>query len=314
MTALLMIISLLILLFSCSDEREKVSPEKTDIQNPLVFKHNNQEFKIFTFYQDFEDFLKKAEKQPNNLEKLYQESVVEAFSLVHGYAYKNYWMFTTPSDTKALKETIDALVNKQDRVNDLIVQALKESADQLPGGDKSIYLLPAIPEFKPDLQILNYVTGEAWNKNTIIILIDPSFVEEHLQYTVAHEYHHVVAMEHSSAYTLLERSILEGKADAFAEIVYPKVHVPWSEPLTGQAKEKAWNSFTQNLNSTDMNLWEEFLNGNPSKGIEYWSNYKIGYQIMKSFLEENPEVSILEWTKLPAEDIFLKSEYTAKNN
>jgi uncharacterized protein YjaZ len=119
------------------------------------------------------------------------------------------------------------------------MEALKDSSDKLPGEDKSIYVLPSIPEFKSDLKNMNYVAGEVWNKNTIVILIDPSFIDENLKYTIAHEYHHVVAMEDAEAYTLLERSILEGKADTFAKMIYPDVEIPWLEPLEGYPKEQA---------------------------------------------------------------------------
>ncbi|MBW9235456.1 DUF2268 domain-containing protein, partial [Leptospira santarosai] len=99
------------------------------------------------------------------------------------------------------------------------------------------------------------------DKNTIIILIDPEFLEEHLKYTVAHEYHHGVALGHTGVYSVLDRSVLEGKADAFAKMIYPNVEVPWIEPLTGPAKEQAWKLFMENLDSNDSELWYEFFNG-----------------------------------------------------
>jgi uncharacterized protein YjaZ len=70
---------------------------------------------------------------------------------------------------------------------------------------------------------MNYVNGYAWNQNILVIMIDPSFLEEHLKYTIAHEYNHVVAMENNEAYTLLEGTILEGKADTFAKMIIQ----PW---------------------------------------------------------------------------------------
>lgn len=313
LTGIFMIFSLLLTLVSCSNETEKVEhPEETKIQTPVVFEHKGQEFKIHTYYQEFEDFLERAKEQPEKVDELYQQTVVEAFRVVHGYSYIDHWMFTPPSDIEALEKSIDALVDKQERINELIVEALKEAAEQLPGGDKSVYIMPAIPEAKAHLKVMSYVSGEVWNKNTIIMLIDPDFLEENLQYTVAHEYHHAVALEHAGVYTVLERSVLEGKADAFGKIIYPNVEIPWIEPLTGSAKEQAWKLFMENRDSTDIELWVEFFQGNPDKDLPEWSNYKIGYQIMESFLKENPDVSLEEWTLLPAEEILLKSEYKAE--
>ncbi|MGE6486877.1 DUF2268 domain-containing protein [Paenisporosarcina sp. NPDC076898] len=310
LTCIFMIFSLLLTLVSCSNETEKVAhPKETKFQTPVVFEHKGQEFKIHTYYQEFEDFLESAKKQPEKVDELYRQSVVEAFRVVHGYSYINHWMFTPPTDIKALEKSMDALVDKQERINELIAEALKESAEQLPGGNKSVYVMPAIPEMKEFLKVMSYVSGEVWNKNTIIILIDPEFLEEHLKYTVAHEYHHGVALEQAGVYSVLDRSVMEGKADAFAKMIYPNVEVPWIEPLAGPAKEQAWKLFMENRDSTDLELWYEFFNGNPAKGLPQWSNYKIGYQIMESFQKENPDVSLEEWTKLPGEEILLMSKY-----
>ncbi|MGB3259332.1 DUF2268 domain-containing protein [Paenisporosarcina sp.] len=313
MTCIYMLFSLLLTLVSYSNETEKVeNPEVPKIQTPVVFEHKGQEFKIHTYYQEFEDFLESAKEHPEKVDELYRQMVVEAFRVVHGYSSINHWMFTPPSDIKALEISMDALVDKQERINELIEETLKESAEQLPGENKSVYVMPAIPEMKAFLKVMSYVSGEVWNKNTIIILIDPEFLEEHLKYTVAHEYHHGVALEHAGVYSVLDRSVLEGKADAFAKMIYPNVEVPWIEPLTGPAKEQAWKLFMENRDSNDSELWYEFFNGNPEKGLPQWSNYKIGYQIMKSFLRENPDVSLEEWTKLPGEKILFMSEYKAE--
>ena len=40
-----------------------------------------------------------------------------------------------------------------------------------------------------------------------------------------------------------------------------------------------------------------------------WTNYKIGYDTMQSFLEDNRGASIEEWTKMSAQDILAKSQH-----
>ncbi len=151
------------------------------------------------------------------------------------------------------------------------------------------------------------MTGEAFNKYTMIILVDPSFLDIDLKYTIAHEYHHLVALESEVGHTLIERVILEGKADAFSKKMYPSTDVPWVKPLTGYYKDESWKIFNENLESLDSEIWTEFFYGNRSKGILPWTNYKIGYQIMESFLKENPDASIDEWTRMSAKDIYTKS-------
>ena len=172
-------------------------------------------------------------------------------------------------------------------------------------------MLPSRPEDYAAMKQVNFVSGFAWSKNSIVIIIDPSFTEIDVKHTVAHEYHHVVYMETkgSSYFTLLEQSVLEGKADTFAKLIYPEIEVPWIKPFEGEDHEKVWNIFKENLNSTDTEITQDFHNGNARKGIPTWSKYKIGYQIMKSFLDENPDVTLEDWTRMTAKDIYSKSAY-----
>lgn len=171
--------------------------------------------------------------------------------------------------------------------------------------------MPAIPEIINSLEEMGDVSGYAWNKNTVVLLVGPSFQKGDLLYTVAHEYHHVVYMETpgSSWYTLLEQSVLEGKADTFATLLYPEVDVPWVKPFTIQENEKVVDIFSANLESTNSDITVDFLNGNQWKGIPQWSKYKIGYQIMKDFQTEHSHMTVEEWTRMPAKEVLEKSNF-----
>ena len=46
--------------------------------------------------------------------------------------------------------------------------------------------------------------------------------------------------------------------------------------------------------------------------IPFASIYTMGYRIMQKFFEHNPEVSLLEWTDMEAEEILYKSKYDKK--
>jgi len=76
--------------------------------------------------------------------------------------------------------------------------------------------------------------------------------------------------------------------------------------------DKVWTIFMDNLESTDLELREDFRLGNQGKGIPTWSTYNIGYQVMESMLEENPNLSIEEWTQMSSKDILEKSEFKVK--
>ena len=190
------LISFTFLLIGCTNETEKVeSPSPPSIQSPLVIKNNEQEFKIINYYQEYLDFLNEAKKQPNDLEELYKQTVLAALrDDGFGYEETKSWTFSRPKDIESMKEYIDSLIDKQDLINETIIEALKKSADELPGGDKKVYVVPANPDFTAAMSEMNYVTGFTLNKNTILIVIDPSFEKEDLEYTVAHEYHHAIYM------------------------------------------------------------------------------------------------------------------------
>lgn len=306
------IFSLLVLLTSCSIEMEKVeSPSNQIIQGPVVFNYHEQEFKIINYYQESLNFLGNAKKEPNNLDVLYRQSVIEELKN-NGFGYDELsdWMFTTPTDLEALKESVNTLIDKQVLLNESIKEALVDSANLLPGGNKTVHILPARPEF---FLHDRYVLGVVWNENSILIVINPSFLEEELKYTIAHEYHHTFYNEtvKNRPYDLLENIIVEGKATMFQKMIYPDMEVPGISTFSTQ-DDKVWNIFMDNLESTDLELRDDFRLGNQRKGIPPWSTYNIGYQVMESLLEENPNLSIEEWTQISSKDILEKSKFKVK--
>ncbi|GGA15515.1 DUF2268 domain-containing putative Zn-dependent protease [Psychrobacillus lasiicapitis] len=66
------------------------------------------------------------------------------------------------------------------------------------------------------------------------------------------------------------------------------------------------------LNGQSMNfvIYDKLVYGNPRKDIPSFSNYKIGYQITENFIENNPDISTLEWTKKSAKEIVMGSKYS----
>ncbi|RKQ12427.1 hypothetical protein D8M05_18305 [Oceanobacillus bengalensis] len=65
-----------------------------------------------------------------------------------------------------------------------------------------------------------------------------------------------------------------------------------------------------NVESTEPSIYNDFSSGNPTKELPLWSNYKIVYQITESFIENNPDTTILEWTKLDANELVKDSKYS----
>ncbi|WP_409293838.1 DUF2268 domain-containing putative Zn-dependent protease [Peribacillus sp. SCS-26] len=58
-----------------------------------------------------------------------------------------------------------------------------------------------------------------------------------------------------------------------------------------------------------MQVYADFMNGSESKHIPPFSNYTIGYKIMQSYLQKNPQVKTNEWTVLNPKEILQNSDY-----
>lgn len=295
-----------LLLFGCNEDVEK--PEILLDENPVILEHNGQQFELYKFYEEYENFIIKAEKEPDNIKVLFQQEVMKAFGESTNHTVSLYEEISAPTKIDEVREYLTQLRAQEDDIDRWIKEALEDSGDKLPGEDKKVYIFPSFSE-EVSLKELEYVSGLAIDKEGFILMINPLFTERSLKYTVAHEYHHTVAMESGRAKTLLERSVLEGKADTFSKIIYPEMEPAWLQPLSGYYKEHGWEIFMENLNSEESEMWNFLYIGNHFKGIARWTNYKIGYEIMQSFLEENRDVSIEEWTKMSAQDILAKSQY-----
>src|SRR5699024_249547 len=99
---------------------------------------------------------------------------------------------------------------------------------------------------------------------------------------------------------------LEGKADVFGKMMYPKAEVPWIEPLSEEEMENILNKVEEDL--YDSELYTDLQHGT-SKYPE-WSNYKHGYEIMERYLKTEEDMTPVEWTKLSGEEIIQESEYS----
>jgi len=116
-----------------------------------------------------------------------------------------------------------------------------------------------------------------------------------LQFRTAHEYYSVLEGFGTNGNTLLDYLVDEGRAGAFAAMVYPEFTSPWLLPEVNQTELRLMKD---NLYNTDI---EDFMFKNYS--------YTIGCQIVQAFLEKNPDVSIEEWTAMPADEILRKSKF-----
>ncbi|KUP08463.1 hypothetical protein Q73_06000 [Bacillus coahuilensis m2-6] len=225
----------------------------------------------------------KEEESINN-KQVYIDNVLKPFQFI---AWNNdvnigngYFSFFSPTNNiNKLEENTIQLLKNQELINDLIKEALLESTAVLPGNDKTFFVMPLSPEDTFPIQEMEGVTGAAFSENAVLVKIDPSFVEEALKYLVAHEYHHTVRMEEAGVMggTLLDSFITEGQAEVFARSVYPDKTPPWEqEPLTEETKNIILEELTKNIDSTDRDIYIDFVSGNPSKKVPTCGELQIG--------------------------------------
>ncbi|RLL48446.1 hypothetical protein D8M04_04075 [Oceanobacillus piezotolerans] len=313
------LIAFLIFITACSYEKEKnkevedndnISPQTT-----YQFSHNGQEFEIIPFYEEVFEYtgLMKENSELDN-EETYTEYVLKPFKDESSLNYIKIGDPLSPTtDVEQLEKNTKELFQNQEKINKWIEEALSKSAEQLSGEDTSIYIFPVNPEDWFTIDNLEGVGGFAYFGNNILLNIHPSVSEETLKYTVAHEYHHTVNFLYNgeqSIYSLLDSILTEGKADSFASIIYPEKNASWIETLSDEEEKYVLEELAANYESTDRNIYNNFTYGNPAKDIPRWSDYKIGYQITESFIQNNPDTKILDWTKMDAKELVKASEYS----
>lgn len=296
------------------------SEEQTSEQEPITLEVGAQQFKVFSYYDAFDDYVKLAKEKPDKLDNAYAQTIFQpfrhnAFGDESVLEYINLMIFTPPQDIIPLQSALTALSDKEAEFQSAIEESLKKSAKLLPGGNKTVHIFPANPAFthggSPELN----ARGVALNEKVMLLFVHSSLAAEELKHTVAHEYFHLIDMEKgtfessTADSTLLEATIMEGKAVAFSLLSYPQMDLSWLSNEDGKVTEQVRNQFMEQKDSADLQVWEDFLNGNPLKGIPSSTNYIIGHEIMQSFLANHPEMDISEWLEMSAEEILAGSDF-----
>lgn len=299
------------------EKQELVNDDNTPAENTYHFSYKGQEFKIIPFFNEVLEYTKAIRENPELDKKaIYTKHVLEPF--IDKSSLKDITLGDplSPSwEAEQLEKNTKELLENQEQINKWIEEALLKSADLLPGKDINVYIFPVNPEEWHIINTGGGLSGVAYSENDFLLRIDPSVSEEMVKYAAAHEYHHTVNFLYDSIpieYNILDLTMTEGKAEFFTTIVYPEIRVSpiWTEPLSNDAESKVLEELSVNGKSMDFNIYNNLIYGNSRKDIPRWSNYKIGYLITESYIENNPDSSILEWTKVGARGIIKGSYYS----
>lgn len=297
-----------------------------EVQEKVILEHgtvetysiNGQTFEIIPYHQAYLDFMEELVATKGDREELFSAHVVKPFSKeIYGYELsgKDDPFYIPPVNTDILREMIVQLDDQYEEISRFIKEGLEDSTALMTGSEKvRIYLQPHSPDF--NYLEMGGVVAFAADKDVMVLQIDPrKYTEKSIKQTIAHEFHHVVTMEVSDwsyrKHHLLDRVIMEGKADSFGKLVYPDYDVAWIEPLSPEETNKVWSFIEENKGSYEMEDVTMLHMGRPSSGIPKWANYKIGYRIMEDFLGKNPELTLEEWTQMRADEILELSGFRA---
>ncbi|MFF2890130.1 DUF2268 domain-containing protein [Paenibacillus sp. NPDC057967] len=291
-----------------------------NVPKPMVveFTHQDRKFEIIPLYKEVFHYTASIKEDPSldNKKEHYNKVFTPFYNLIKkrnlGLSKDMDSYFTPTLLEQQLEDNTIELLHNQDNINSLIKEAIISSLELLKGGNKTIFVMPLNPDNTTHIQEMGGVTGAALNQNVILLHVDPAFSEALLKYTVAREYNLTVALESLGArdYTLVNSVILEGKADTFASLIYPDQTVPWTEALSADSEQIVLDVIRTSMKLKDFtSVYQELHQGNYNKGIPMWSSYKLGFTIMQSYLQNNPEVTVNKWTRFKAEDIVKGSDY-----
>src|SRR5699024_11207994 len=144
------------------------------------------------------DYTNKVQKDKDaNKEAVYRDTVVDDFMEVTDNDKLGYSkFFSYSSRVNELKDNTTEMMKNLDNINKTIKKALINSGKDLPRHAIKLFSMPMNPDDYLPIYNMKGISGVASSTgNVIVIQIDPSFSESLLEYTVAHEYSHTVALE-----------------------------------------------------------------------------------------------------------------------
>lgn len=278
-------------------------------------KPDSSKFKIVVPYDKFEKYISESRKQDNNIDELYMDIIFYPLynEFISGGRYSElaYWYIrSTITQISDIENKLNLL--KEENVEKIAEEALHRCNEYFPAENTTVLIIPARTEYSYLTDPMGGVLGVTAGSGKIMVLVDPTNNDwkSVLSYTIAHEYHHSIwtAMQCEYDGTILASLIFEGKADSFANIVYPEVEIPWVSAMDLHTEKSIWNGLKDRTYSRDKNLQTRVLYGD-NKEFPHWFGYTIGYKIVQEFLKNNTEMSIEEWTKLDSSELYKLSGY-----
>jgi uncharacterized protein YjaZ len=245
---------------------------------------------------------------------LWQEKVVDPYwqRCAAGGEYIDYAppLKTPFADIVSLRASASAL--RSSPIESVVRSAVQKSGSALPGPATTVCILAADSSWTY-LQDMHGVGGFTAGTGKVWLTILPAGDwKDWITHGVAHEYHHSVwtALYYKTnpILNMADYLVFEGRADSFANIIDPQHHSPWTNALTRQQERTAWRTIERRLQSTDAQLLQGLMFGG-AEGVPHWAGYTIGFQIVQSFLKVHPDLTVNQWTAIPANELLKQASY-----
>ena len=195
-----------------------------------------------------------------------------------------------PMISKMIKETFNRCANKVSSVDTI-----------------SVHLFPSYNKFIN--QKMDGVSGYTPDRKHMILFISKqNGWKQALAQTLAHEFAHTQNFSHHRWRTLLDSIIFEGLAEHFRESAVSGKKSPWVKSINQSAAKKYFFQIKNKLSSNGNKIYRELFLGQGNK-YPLWTGYAIGYQIIKSYLKNNPKKSWPQIFATKPKEILARSDY-----
>lgn len=306
---------LILFLFSCGQPPKNVVVANKPVVTVYSTPKGDKVLFLDVYYRSFLKGVKAGSKNYDSLYKADISSPIIAdyfskseYSYLVGFNY--YYAIL---DTAGLQNGIVALARNEKKIEDLITTSLADANKFLTNDSLTIYIEPANSNLKDIAQKMGGVMAVTAGSKQILITIDftVSTWEEMLKYCIAHEFEHTywtkMNFNKSAHFTLLDYLIFEGRADSYADMIYPDTKCPWTMALSEQEKIDLWKILEPKLQSEDQALQHEVMFG--SDNYPQWGGYTMGFSIVQSALRNNPKLTPLDWATMEPSKILEMSNY-----
>jgi uncharacterized protein YjaZ len=258
-------------------------------------------FNIVPAYDGVRRFALAARERPQDRDALYRRLVLEPNADACAGTMGPF--AALPADTFPA-EALDIVRRiEEGRVRELVESGLRQAAAALPGAERTTVCIQAVAQNRA-IEQMRGVSGVSLG-GRIKIFVHPTIAGfARVEYTAAHEYHHEVArLRLPSGWSRdpLEAIVAEGKADAFAVRLFPRLSPPHTDPLTSDEKQRVWRAFQQQLETPTESFRDDIMFGR-AEGMPQWAGYRLGFEMVNSYLQAHPGLSVKSWTAVPARE------------